>query len=53
MIGPNRDGFSYVAIMSTSERWGEQYYRAGEQRRFVTINFTTTVAPADPTAGSL
>ena len=54
IVGPNRDGFTYVAILSTSEQWGEQFYRGGGTgRRFTTISYTTVSAPPDATSGVL
>lgn len=54
--GPNRDGFQYVAPLSTSESWMTRHLRDKDgdtEIRLVTIPFVTTTAPPDPTAGSL
>lgn len=56
LIGPNRDGFAYVSVLSTSEEWATPYYLADwghEDMRLTTISFVVVDAPPDATAGSI
>jgi hypothetical protein len=53
LIGPNRDGFAYVAVTGTSEEWVTQYYLDNdEDLRLTTIEFVLTGTPPDATADS-
>lgn len=53
LVGPNRDGFQYIAVLSTSEEWEDMRYLGdGHDKRQITVPFARVASPPDPLASA-